>query len=147
MARTTTDNTLVADALSARADQHRRAATSLAGQCSGDDRAGKDIRPSALLVTRELARAADLDRIATGLTEGTLTLMVLTVTPAARRNGKTAKARRAAAHAHIDTLDSDALTEAAIEVANLITADLTPEHDTDDTDADGIIDNFDPDKD
>ena len=160
MARTTTDNTLTADALSARADQHRRAATSLAGQVSADDRAGKDIRPSALLVTRELGKAADLDRIAAALTTGTLTLtapptkfaLPKTRTKALAQHKAQAKAQRAAEVEHAAEHDGD--TAGDFPDADLggpgeplTEDDLTPDHDTNDANADGIIVDFDPDKD
>ena len=144
----TNDLTLTAEALTARADQRRRAATTLAGRCSTDDRAGKDIRPAALLVTRELAQAADLDRIAAALTDGSMTLMHRP-TPAPAKVTRAKAHRKTPAPPPAGILDDcPFIPEADLDPQQIITAaDLTPDHDPTEPDDGGIIIDFDPDKD
>ena len=107
----------------------------------------------ALLVTRELAQAADLDRIATALRDGTLALAGPAMSPFDRlpktRATTAAKARRAAEVEHAaDHAGDDAgdFPDADLDLP-LTAEDLTPDHDTNDADAGGIITDYDPDKD
>lgn len=122
MARTntTTDLTLTVEALTARANQRRRAATSMAASVALEDRAGKDVRPGALTVTRELAKAADLDRLASALTTGALTLAGVSIA-AGEFRARTPEqiAADLAASAHPQSAE---------------TATLTAEHDVEDDD-------------